>query len=190
VGERVLTNEDKAEIKRIIQREIVPEVIQDLVHELRQPLSSIEAIAYYLEMVLPAEQNQAREYMRRLQQLVDQSNALLHAATIEANYANPQLIPTAELTVYPGGKASTGRSELSKRAAELLILPVLKPPLDVFMRITARAVEVLGSQEKAFRWLKTPVRSLSNQQPLSLLNSPEGTAQVEDALGRVQHGVW
>jgi phosphoglycerate-specific signal transduction histidine kinase len=49
----------------------------ELVHELRQPLSSIEAIAYYLEMTLPAEQFQARQYMWRLQQLVEQANTIL-----------------------------------------------------------------------------------------------------------------
>ena len=36
------------------------ERLRELVHELRQPLSSIEAIAYYLEMTLPAGQVQAR----------------------------------------------------------------------------------------------------------------------------------
>lgn len=54
--------------------------ICELVHELRQPLSSIEAIAYYLEMTMPAEQQQARHYMSRLQQLVDESNSILQRA--------------------------------------------------------------------------------------------------------------
>jgi nitrogen-specific signal transduction histidine kinase len=54
--------------------------VRDLIHELRQPLSSIEAIAYYLEMTLPAEQVQARVYMRRLQELVDQTSAILKSA--------------------------------------------------------------------------------------------------------------
>lgn len=53
------------------------EKICELVHELRQPLSSIEAIAYYLEMTLPADQVQTRHYMRRLQQLVDQASVVL-----------------------------------------------------------------------------------------------------------------
>lgn len=57
------------------------DTIRELVHDLRQPLSSIEAIAYYLEMTLPADQFQARQYMRRLQQLVDQTSVILdHAA--------------------------------------------------------------------------------------------------------------
>src|ERR1700689_145295 len=53
------------------------ERLHDLVHDLRQPLSSIEAIAYYLEMTLPAGQFEARQYMAQLQRLVADSNAIL-----------------------------------------------------------------------------------------------------------------
>src|SRR5580692_5306774 len=53
------------------------ETMRDLVHELRQPLSSIEAIAYYLEMTLPAEQFEARQYMSQLQRLVADANTIL-----------------------------------------------------------------------------------------------------------------
>lgn len=56
------------------------ELVRDLIHDLRQPLSSIEAIAYYLEMTLPPEQIEARLYMRRLQQLVDQTSSVLQGA--------------------------------------------------------------------------------------------------------------
>jgi hypothetical protein len=44
---------------------------------LRQPLSSIEAIAYYLEMTLPAGQFEARKYMSQLQRLVADTNSIL-----------------------------------------------------------------------------------------------------------------
>jgi len=56
---------------------IAQETIRDLVHELRQPLSSIEAIAYCLEMTLPADQIQALPYLHRLQQLVVQAGSIL-----------------------------------------------------------------------------------------------------------------
>jgi hypothetical protein len=59
------------------------ELVRDLIHDLRQPLSSIEAIAYYLEMTLPPEQIEARLYMRRLQQLVDQTSSILQEAAAE-----------------------------------------------------------------------------------------------------------
>ena len=53
------------------------ERLRDLVHELRQPLSSIEAIAYYLEMTLPAGQLEARQYMSQLQRLVAEASTIL-----------------------------------------------------------------------------------------------------------------
>jgi hypothetical protein len=59
------------------------ETIHDLVHDLRQPLSAIEAIAYYLEMTLPAEQLDARRHLAHLQELVCQSDTILsHAVEI------------------------------------------------------------------------------------------------------------
>lgn len=61
---------------------------------------------------------------------------------------------------------------------------------EALVDVTARAIEVLGTREKALRWLKTPVRSLGDQTPLSLLGRPEGVVRVEDALGRIEHGVW
>jgi uncharacterized protein (DUF2384 family) len=71
-----------------------------------------------------------------------------------------------------------------KRVVEATLGP------DSIVDVTARAVEVFGSRERALRWLKTPVRSLGDQTPLSLLNTREGVAQVQDTLGRVEHGVW
>ena len=53
------------------------ERLRELVHELRQPLSSIEAIAYYLEMTLPAGQFEARQYMAQVQRLVADTNTML-----------------------------------------------------------------------------------------------------------------
>ena len=64
------------------------------------------------------------------------------------------------------------------------------PQLPSVVRITARAIEVLGTPEKALRWLETPVRSLGDRTPLSLLESPEGISRVEETLGRIEHGVW
>ena len=61
---------------------------------------------------------------------------------------------------------------------------------DSIVDVTARAIEVFGTREKALRWLKAPVRALGDRTPLSLLTSAEGVARVQDTLGRVEHGVW
>lgn len=50
-----------------------------LAHELRQPLSHIESIAYYLSLVLPRGDHKLQEQVARLQQLVEQSNRILSA---------------------------------------------------------------------------------------------------------------
>jgi nitrogen-specific signal transduction histidine kinase len=54
--------------------------IRELAHNLRQPLGAIEAIAYYLEMTLPAEQIEARGHLLRLQRLVEESSMILQNA--------------------------------------------------------------------------------------------------------------
>jgi len=56
--------------------------------------------------------------------------------------------------------------------------------------VLARAIEVFGTREKALRWLGTPVRSLGDKTPVSLLNTLEGLARVQDTLGQIEHGVW
>lgn len=58
------------------------------------------------------------------------------------------------------------------------------------VRVILRAEEVLGSREKAFQWLRRPNRALGGQLPLSLLDVELGARQVEDVLGRIEHGVY
>ena len=57
------------------------------------------------------------------------------------------------------------------------------------LRVVLRAEEVLGSREKAFRWLRKPNRALGGQTPLSHLDVDLGVRQVEELLGRLQFGV-
>ena len=61
---------------------------------------------------------------------------------------------------------------------------------DALVDVTSRAIEVFGTREKAMRWLRTPVRSLGNNTPMSLLQNSEGFVRVQDMLGQVEHGVW
>ena len=58
-----------------------PELIRTLSHELRQPLSTIESIAYYLTLILP-EDEKTREQLDRIQMLVEQSNWMLSSAQL------------------------------------------------------------------------------------------------------------
>ena len=55
-------------------------------------------------------------------------------------------------------------------------------------RIGAQAAATLGSEEKAVQWLRRPNRALGNQAPLDLIDSDIGASQVEEVLGRIEHG--
>jgi uncharacterized protein (DUF2384 family) len=78
---------------------------------------------------------------------------------------------------------------VNPKTGEVRVVEV-KSQAKPIVEATARAMEVFGTREKALRWLNTPVRSLGDQTPLSLLDTPEGVGQVQDTLGRVEHGVW
>ena len=57
-------------------------------------------------------------------------------------------------------------------------------------RVTAEAMNVLGTPEKASRWLQKPNRALGNATPLSELDTDIGVRLVEQLLGRIEHGVF
>jgi putative toxin-antitoxin system antitoxin component (TIGR02293 family) len=57
-------------------------------------------------------------------------------------------------------------------------------------RSFTRATSVLGSREKARRWFQKPNRALRNEAPLSMLDTDIGAQAVEDALTRIEHGVF
>lgn len=55
-------------------------------------------------------------------------------------------------------------------------------------RVFLRAVDVLGTPEKASIWLGRENRALGRV-PLSLMDTDVGTEAVLDVLGRIEHGV-
>lgn len=55
-------------------------LLATLAHELRQPLSAIDSIAYYLNLVLPQDGGTGRAHAAQLQELVEQSNWILSCA--------------------------------------------------------------------------------------------------------------
>lgn len=75
------------------------EVVQHLTHELRQPLSAMEHIAYYLAMVLPRDDQRSRQQVDRLQRLVTEANSMLDDAAhfMQALPAKPQILDLNEI---------------------------------------------------------------------------------------------
>lgn len=56
-------------------------------------------------------------------------------------------------------------------------------------RVAGQAVSVLGAEEKAAAWLQRPNRALNGESPIRLLDTDVGARQVEDILGRIDHGI-
>jgi putative toxin-antitoxin system antitoxin component (TIGR02293 family) len=57
-------------------------------------------------------------------------------------------------------------------------------------RVYANAVEMIGDEEKAVEWLRTPNRALGGKRPLDQLDTDVGAREVEDILGRIAYGVY
>jgi putative toxin-antitoxin system antitoxin component (TIGR02293 family) len=56
-------------------------------------------------------------------------------------------------------------------------------------RIAAQATAVFGTEQRACAWLRRPNRALDGEPPIRLIDTDVGTRQVEDVLGRIEHGV-
>jgi nitrogen-specific signal transduction histidine kinase len=78
------------------------EVLGTLAHELRQPLSNIEAVAYYLKMILPAGDARIQAQLARIRVLVEQSNWILsNALSLAASIpVVPQAVALEELITH------------------------------------------------------------------------------------------
>jgi signal transduction histidine kinase len=90
-------------------------VVRHVAHELRQPLSTIESIAYYLELILPDDQPRAHQQLAKLQELVQQSNWIVTNAAnfVQAGRPEPEMVDLEALLspqiadIFDGGTAAS-----------------------------------------------------------------------------------
>jgi putative toxin-antitoxin system antitoxin component (TIGR02293 family) len=57
-------------------------------------------------------------------------------------------------------------------------------------RLLARAIEVLGSKERALHWLKAPRSYFGGKPPLDFADTELGSQEVFNLLGRIEYGVF
>ena len=81
------------------------------------------------------------------------------------------------------------RKTLSHRRKIGVLTPDQSDRLIRLARVIAAAEETFGSQDKAARWLRRPTSALDGDAPISLLDTGEGSRQVEDLLARIDHGL-
>jgi len=59
-----------------------------------------------------------------------------------------------------------------------------------FARLFGIGMEVFGEEEATREWLKAPNPGTSGESPLSYADTEFGAREVEDLLGRLDHGVF
>ena len=79
---------------------------------------------------------------------------------------------------------------LARRKSGGELSPVESDRLYRIARIALKASEVLGTPEKARAWLHRKNRALGGSTPISCLDTGVGERQVEDLLGRIDHGIY
>ncbi len=59
-----------------------------------------------------------------------------------------------------------------------------------FARLFGTAMEVFDTEDAARSWLKTPNPGTANEAPLSYADTEFGAREVENLLGRIDHGIF
>jgi putative toxin-antitoxin system antitoxin component (TIGR02293 family) len=78
---------------------------------------------------------------------------------------------------------------MARRRQTGTLLPDESDRLYRIAHVADQAVSVFGAEDKATTWLQRPNVALNGELPIRLLDTDVGTRQVEDLLGRIEHGV-
>jgi putative toxin-antitoxin system antitoxin component (TIGR02293 family) len=76
-----------------------------------------------------------------------------------------------------------------RKSGSARVNPVAGDRLYRMARLYALAREVTGGEEAARQWLRSPQFGLQGQTPLELMLTEAGAREVEELLGRIEHGV-
>jgi len=79
---------------------------------------------------------------------------------------------------------------LTRLASARVLDPVVGDRLYRLARIYALASDALEDEAAAVRWLRSPQRALGGGIPLDLAATDAGAREVEQLLGRLEHGVF
>lgn len=151
-------------------------MVRQIAHELRQPLSTIESIAYYLDLILPRDDERARNQLDRLQKLVEQSNWIVSNAVhyVQASPAIPQNLDLAELT----------RSAAAECRMATLVRLAFSEPAHVRLD-PSQAVHLFGNLLTFYRTI------ISREYPLDVsVRSASGWTRVRFHTSAPGHGAY
>jgi putative toxin-antitoxin system antitoxin component (TIGR02293 family) len=81
------------------------------------------------------------------------------------------------------------RTLAKRRASGGTLTPEESDRLARVARVLGAADDVFTQPEKSHRWLRKANRGLGGHVPLELLSTEAGSRLVEQALGRIEHGI-
>lgn len=80
---------------------------------------------------------------------------------------------------------------LTRRKKEKKLSPEESDRLVSVSRLLAQTFELFeGNEEAGIRWFTSPNRALGGQSPLEVAATETGTREVENLIGRLEHGVF
>lgn len=82
------------------------------------------------------------------------------------------------------------KATLHRRKAQGRLDPAESDRVVRYARLMGRAIEVLESEGSARQWLAAPQFGLGGAVPLEYAETEVGAREVEDLLGRIEHGVY
>jgi putative toxin-antitoxin system antitoxin component (TIGR02293 family) len=87
-------------------------------------------------------------------------------------------------------KLGISKATLHRRKAAGKLDPAESDRVVRLARLFGKAVEVMESQVNARKWLMAPQVGLGGAIPLDYAETEIGAREVEDLLGRIEHGVY
>jgi len=80
--------------------------LDELVHELRQPLSNIGLSASYLSLILGENQSRAQQQILQIQEQVERAACILNGASALLSRARTETADCSDSNLAPGTKAA------------------------------------------------------------------------------------
>lgn len=100
---------------------------------------------------------------------------------------------TSTLGISPEKAAlllGTSTATLNRRTKAGRLAPSESDRLIRFARLAGMAAQVMGSPEAGKNWLRAPQYGLGGGIPLEFARTEIGAREVENLLGRIEHGVY
>lgn len=105
------------------------QLLRHLAHELRQPLSGIESIAYYFDMILASAEPEVRQQCERLRRTVQQAHWLLEDASLsmKVEHAENGPVQLAEIFTRLGAQLALHEERNIELRMDPGVPPVILP---------------------------------------------------------------